>query len=164
MFLWEFEKGSVGKSSVALVAGSEMPPNFERFPVRLGAYEIWNAVIASDAVKNLFAPPRLQVGESTVMPDGKTTEVLFEIETRGLKTTWTQLSATCATPPNSAKRTIDVPARPMLRSCGGRLARSAQIACITRSRCSAQAWSFATTAALRPNRWPAGIPGPARCA
>jgi hypothetical protein len=112
MFLWEFESGPVGRSSVALVAGSETPPNFERFPARMGAYEIWNAVIASDAVKDLFAPPRLQVGESTVMPDGKTTEALFEIETRGLETAWTQLSATCATPPNSAKRTIDVPGTP----------------------------------------------------
>jgi hypothetical protein len=112
MFLWEFEKGAVGSRSVALVAGSETPPHFERFPVQLGAYEAWNAVITSDAVKNLFAPPRLQVGESTVMPDGKTNEVLFEIETRGLETAWTQLSATCATPPNSAKRTIDVPGTP----------------------------------------------------
>jgi hypothetical protein len=111
-FLWEFENGPVGRSSVALVAGSETPPNFERFPAQVGAYEIWNAVIASDAVKNLFAPARLQVGESTVMPNGKTTEVLFEIETRGLETAWTQLSATCAIPPNSAKRTIDVPGTP----------------------------------------------------
>ena len=36
MFLWEFGKGPVGTSSVALIAGSETPPNFERFPAQVG--------------------------------------------------------------------------------------------------------------------------------
>jgi hypothetical protein len=97
MFLREFENGAVGRSSVALVAGSETPPNFVWSAAKVGIYETWNAVIASDAVKSLFALPRLQVGERAVMPDGKTTEALFEIETRGFEAAWKQLSPTCAT-------------------------------------------------------------------
>jgi hypothetical protein len=112
MFIREFDKGTAGTNSVALIAGSEKPPSFEAFPARRGEYEIWSAAIAADAVKSLFAAPRLQAGESTVMPDGKITQALFEIETSGLESAWSQLSATCATPPNNAKRTIDVPGKP----------------------------------------------------
>jgi hypothetical protein len=112
MFIREFDKGAAGTSSVALIAGSEKPPSFGAFPARQGGYEIWSAVLAADAVKNLFALPRLEVGESTLMPDGKATQAMFEIETRGLDNAWTQLSAICAVPPSSAQRTIDVPGTP----------------------------------------------------
>ena len=68
--------------------------------------------MAADAVKNLFALPRIEVGESTSMPDGKATRTMFEIETRGLDSAWSQLSAICAVPPSSAQHTIDVPGTP----------------------------------------------------
>jgi hypothetical protein len=80
---------------VAMRAGSERPPQFARFPARIGPYEVWTAAIASDAVKNLFAVPRLGMGQSTLLPDGKATSSFLEIETRGLERAWTQLSATC---------------------------------------------------------------------
>ena len=69
MFIREFDKGAAGASSVALIAGPEKPPSFEALPARQGGYEIWSAVIAADTVRNLFALPRLQVGESTLAPD-----------------------------------------------------------------------------------------------
>jgi hypothetical protein len=112
MFIREFDKDAAGTSSVALIAGSEKPPSFGALPARQGGYEIWSAVMAADAMKNLFALPRIEVGESTAMPDGKATQTMFEIETRGLESAWTQLSATCAAPPSSAKRTIEVPGMP----------------------------------------------------
>jgi hypothetical protein len=112
MFIREFDKDAAGTSSVALIAGSEKPPSFGALPARQGGYEIWSAVMAADAVKNLFALPRIEVGESTAMPDGKATQTMFEIETRGLESAWTQLSATCTAPPSSAKRTIEVPGMP----------------------------------------------------
>jgi hypothetical protein len=112
MFIREFDKGTAGTSSVALIAGSEKPPSFEAFPARQGGYEIWSAVMATDAVKNLFALPRIEVGESTLMPDGNATEAMFEIETRGLEGAWKQLSAICAALPSSTENTIDVPGAP----------------------------------------------------
>jgi hypothetical protein len=110
MFIREFDKGAAGASSVALTAGTEKPPFFDAIPARYGGYEIWNAAIATDAVKNLFAPARIEIGESTAMPDGKATRAMFEIETRGFESAWNQLSATCAVWPSSPQRTLDAPA------------------------------------------------------
>jgi hypothetical protein len=112
MFTREFDKGAPGTSAVTLIAGSEKPPSFGTYPVRLGRYEVWSAMIETDAIRNWFALPRLQVGESTLMPDGKATQAVLEIDTRGLQGAWTQLSATCAAPPSSAKHMIDVPGTP----------------------------------------------------
>jgi hypothetical protein len=108
IFVREFDKSAIGTSSVALIANSEKPLTFAVLP-QVGGFEIRSAAIASDALKNLFAVPHLQVGEITLMPDGKSTQAILEIETRGLEGAWTQLSATCAAPPSSARRTIDVP-------------------------------------------------------
>ena len=69
-------------------------------------------MIDTDAVRNWFALPRLQVGESTLTPDGKATQAVLEIDTRGLEGAWIQLSATCAAPPSSAKHMIDLPGPP----------------------------------------------------
>jgi hypothetical protein len=47
-------------------------------------------------MKNLFAVPRLGMGQSTLLPDGKaTSSSFFEIETRGHESAWTKLSAIC---------------------------------------------------------------------
>jgi hypothetical protein len=108
MLVREFDKSAIGTSSVALIANSEKPLTFAVLP-RVGGFEIRSAAIASDELKNFFAAPHLQVGEITPLPDGKSTQAIFEIETRGLEGAWTQLSATCAAPPSSAGRSIDVP-------------------------------------------------------
>jgi hypothetical protein len=112
MFVREFDKGGPGTSSVALIAGSEKPPSFGSFPTRLGRYEMWSAMIDTDAVRNWFALPHLEIGETTLMPDGKATQARFEIETRGLQGAWTQLAATCAAPSNSARHMIETPGTP----------------------------------------------------
>jgi hypothetical protein len=85
-----------------MTVGSEKPPQFAKFPARVGPNETWTAAIASDAVNNWFAVPRLGMGQSTLLPDGKTTSFFLEIETRGLERAWTQLSATCLTATVSA--------------------------------------------------------------
>ena len=95
VFADELDKDAAGIRIVAMTAGSEKSPQFARFPARIGPYEVWTAAIASDAVKNLFAVPRLEMGQSTLLPDGKATSSFLEIETRGLERAWTQLSATC---------------------------------------------------------------------
>jgi hypothetical protein len=112
MFLREFDPGGAGTNSVALISGSEKPPLFGAFPARVGGYELWSAFMAADAVRKLFALPHLEVGESTLLPDGKATQAMFEIETSGLASAWTQLSATCVAPPSSAYPIIGVPATP----------------------------------------------------
>ncbi len=101
MFIREFDKDA-GNSMVAMIAGTEKPLTFGTLPARRGNYEVWSAVIKRDAVKDLFAQPRLQVGESTLKPDGKTTDKLFNIETLGLEAAWAELSATCAVGPAPA--------------------------------------------------------------
>jgi hypothetical protein len=95
VFAYELDKDATGTRIAAMTVGSEKPPLFARFPARVGSYEVWTAAIASDAVKNLFAVPRLGMGQSTLLPDGKATSFFLEIETRGLEQAWTQLSATC---------------------------------------------------------------------
>jgi len=98
MFIREFDEDA-GNSMIAMVAGTEKPLTFGTLPARRGIYEIWSTVIKRDAVKDLFAQSRLQVGESTLKPDGKTTDRLFDIETLGLESAWAQLSAACAAGP-----------------------------------------------------------------
>jgi hypothetical protein len=112
LFIRESEKSALGTNSVALIAGSEKPPSFGTFPARLGRFEMWSAVIATDAVRNWFVLPGIEIGEGRLLPDGKSTQSIFEIDTRGLEGAWAQLAATCAAPPSSAGRTIGVPGMP----------------------------------------------------
>lgn len=112
LFIRESEKSALGTSSVALIAGSEKPPSFGTFPARLGRFEMWSAVIATDAVRNWFVLPGIEIGEGRLLPDGKSTQSIFEIDTRGLEGAWSQLAASCAAPPSSAGRTTSVPGMP----------------------------------------------------
>jgi hypothetical protein len=99
VFADEVDKNSTGVRIVAMTAGAAKSPQFSRFPVRLGAYETWSVVITSDMMKSFFAVPRLGMGQSTLLPDGKSSSsLLIEIETRGLESAWTQLLASCQAP------------------------------------------------------------------
>jgi hypothetical protein len=91
----EVGKDTNGTRVVAMVAGSTKPPQFTKLPVRVGPYEMWTAVITADAMKNLLTVPRLETGESTLQPDGKTTSTVLEIDTQGLEPASAQLSAAC---------------------------------------------------------------------
>jgi len=96
VFIDELGKDPAAVRIVAMTAGAAKSPQFSRFPVRLGAYEAWSAVITSDAMKNFFAVPRLGMGQSILLPGGKaSSSSFFEIKTRGLESAWTQLSAIC---------------------------------------------------------------------
>jgi hypothetical protein len=68
VFADELDKDATGTRIVAMTVGSEKPPQFARFPARVGPYEVWTAAITLDAVKNLFAVPRLGMGQSTQLP------------------------------------------------------------------------------------------------
>jgi hypothetical protein len=93
----EVDKAANGNRIVAMVAGSAKPPQFQKFPARVGPYEIWTAVLTPEAMKSLLTVPRLETGESTQLPDGKTISTTLEIDTRGLEAASAQLSAACET-------------------------------------------------------------------
>jgi hypothetical protein len=113
MFMDEFDKAVTGRA-VAMMGGLERPPNLMKVPVRIGSYEIWNAVFGLEEVKNFFSVPALEVAERTLMPDGKATEAIFKIDTLGLEAAWTRLSAACATTAASAPRKTVWPDPPTL--------------------------------------------------
>jgi hypothetical protein len=102
MFGREFDSGAAGMNSVVMMAGSERPVSFGQFPARIGTYEAWSGTIASDAMKTVLAASHLQMGEATSMPDGRTSQEMFDIDTMGLEPAWTQLVATCPAAPNPA--------------------------------------------------------------
>jgi hypothetical protein len=95
MFAREFDKDAAGMNSVVMMAGSEKPVAFGIFPARIGAYEAWSGTIASSAMKAVLAAPHLQMGEVQLMPDGKTNQEIFEIDTRGLESAWLRLVESC---------------------------------------------------------------------
>jgi hypothetical protein len=97
MVATELNKDAGSAKGMSMVAGSAKPPQFAKLPIRVGPYEIWTAVITADAIKDLVAVPRLRTDRSALLPDGKTTSTIFEIETRGLESASTQLSAACQT-------------------------------------------------------------------
>jgi hypothetical protein len=105
MFAREFDKGAPGTNSVVMMAGSEKPVAFGKFPARIGTYEAWSGTIASDAMKTVLAASHLQMGEGTLMPDGKASQEMFDIDTMGLEPAWTQLVAICPAAPNPAAPT-----------------------------------------------------------
>lgn len=109
MFAREFDKDAAGMNSVVMMAASEKPVAFGTIPARIGAYEVWNATIASDAMKSMLTASHLQIGEGTSTPDGKTSQVLFDIDTAGLEPAWTKLSASC---PAATGATIEPPVAP----------------------------------------------------
>jgi hypothetical protein len=109
MFIREFDKGAAGVNSVILMAGSEKPVAFGTFPARMGTYEAWSGTIASDAMKKPLAASHLQMGEATLMPDGKASQEIFDIDTRGLESAWTQLFVSCPAAPNRVKPAIASP-------------------------------------------------------
>jgi hypothetical protein len=83
---------------VALLLDPALRPAFGMTPSRQGEYEVWSAVMTADAVKSLFAMPRVQMAENTAM-DGKATEAAtVEFDTSGLKVAWALFSAACTRP------------------------------------------------------------------
>jgi hypothetical protein len=109
MFIREFDKGTAGVNSVAMMVDSEKPVTFDVFPARAGTFEAWSGTIASAAMKTVLAASHLQMGEGTLSADGKTSQKLFDIDTIGLEPAWTQLFASCPAAPNNARPRIVPP-------------------------------------------------------
>jgi hypothetical protein len=103
MFVQESDQAAAGKSSVIMMAGSEKSVAFGKFPARVGKYDVWSDTIAPDPMKAMLAAPRLQMGEGTSMPDGKTSLAIFDIDTNGLEAAWTQLWSSCPAAPNNTR-------------------------------------------------------------
>jgi hypothetical protein len=60
-------------------------------------------------MKAVLAAPHLQIGEGRLMPDGKTSQQIFEIDTSGLEPAWMQLFASCPASPNNTRPAIASP-------------------------------------------------------
>jgi hypothetical protein len=112
MLIRQVDKALAETPSVSLIAGSQQPLKLAALAVRLAGYEVLNAVVAPDAVKDWSALPRLQVAESSAMPDGNTKQATFEIETGGLEAAWTELAATCTAAPGNISPSIAVSGAP----------------------------------------------------
>jgi hypothetical protein len=110
MFIREFDKGAAGLNSVIAMVGTEKLVAFGTFPARIGTYEAWSETIAADAMKMLLSASHLEIGEGTLMPDGKTSRELFDIDTSGLESGWTQLVASCPAAPAVKRPPIASPA------------------------------------------------------
>ncbi|VIO65854.1 hypothetical protein CI1B_09620 [Bradyrhizobium ivorense] len=110
MFVREFDEGTVGKSTVAMMAGTGKTVAFGRLAVRLGKYEVWSDAVTPDTVKAMLAEPHLQVDESTQGSDGKPNPATFDIDTTGLEPAWTQLMTSCPAAPAAAKPSTASPA------------------------------------------------------
>jgi hypothetical protein len=99
MFVQEFDPGTAGTISVVLMAGSEKSVTFGKFPARAGKYEVWSDTMAPDTIKAVLDAPRLQIGEGSSVPEGKTNLSIFDIDNSGLQQAWTQLLASCPAAP-----------------------------------------------------------------
>jgi hypothetical protein len=100
MFIREFDKGAAGLNSVIAMVGSEKLVTFGAFPARIGTFEAWSETVGSDAMKTLLSASHLEMGEGTLLPGSKTNQDIFDIDTRGLESAWTQLLASCPAAPN----------------------------------------------------------------
>ena len=109
MFIREFDKGAAGPNSVIVMAGSEKLVAFGRFPARTGTYEAWSGTVTSNAMKSALAGPHLQIGEGTLMADGKTNQEIFDIDASGLESAWTQLFVSCPAAPNGVRPAVAAP-------------------------------------------------------
>jgi hypothetical protein len=109
MFVREFDKDAAGTNTVILMAGSEKPVTFGTIPARMGTYEAWSGTIASGTVKSMLSAPRLQIGEGTLTPDGKTNQEVLDIGTIGLEPAWSRLFESCPAAPTNEKPVMATP-------------------------------------------------------
>jgi hypothetical protein len=110
MFVREIDEGAAGtNSAVIMMAGTEKPVAFGAFPARIGSFEAWTGTIALTAMRVVLAAPLLQIGQGRLMPDGKTSQEILEIDTSGLEPAWAQLFSSCPAAPDNTKPPISSP-------------------------------------------------------
>jgi hypothetical protein len=57
--------------------------------------------LAPDTIKAMLDAPKLQMGEGSSSPDGKTHMSIIDIDNSGLQQAWTQLLTSCAAVPTA---------------------------------------------------------------
>jgi hypothetical protein len=86
---------------------------FGQTPARVGKYEIWSDIVASDRMQAMLAASRLQMGEGELAAEGKAQLATFDIDTLGLEPAWTRLLASCpADNPRPAAASTNLGATP----------------------------------------------------
>jgi hypothetical protein len=63
-------------------------------------------------MKSMLSAPRLQIGEGTLTPDGKTNQEILDIGTAGLEPAWSRLFESCPAAPTSQKPVMATPSPP----------------------------------------------------
>jgi hypothetical protein len=116
MFVREFDQGAAGRTTVVMMGGSEKSLAFGQFPARTGSYEVWSDKIASDFMTGVLAADHLQMGESTLAPDGTKNVSTFDIDTSGLQPAWAQLVASCQANPPGAQPATPAPGLTSVRA------------------------------------------------
>lgn len=102
-----------GNRTVMLMAGPDKAVAFGQTPARVGKYEIWSDIVASDRMQAMLAVNRLQMGEGTPAAEGKSQFATFDIDTLGLEPAWTRLLASCpADNPRPAAASTNLGATP----------------------------------------------------
>jgi hypothetical protein len=109
-FVREFDKGAAGMNSVIMIAASEKPVIFGKFPARARTYEVWSETVAPGTMKALLTASHMQMGEGASIPDGQPSLVTFDVDTNGLDAAWTQILASCPAAPVTGKSVIASPA------------------------------------------------------
>jgi hypothetical protein len=98
-FTWlrPIDENAARAGSVTLLLDLEKRPSFDGAPVRGSGYEFWNVSLAPDALKAMFAMPRVKMEENIAIADGTTSKTVFEFDTAGLEDGWKKVSASCGT-------------------------------------------------------------------
>ena len=100
VFVRQHDAGSVGKSSMVLLAGKVRSVTLGTIAGQAGELEVWNGVVLPDVMKAALAETHLQMGELNPLSEGADTTRLFAIDTVGLATAWDRLTASCGLPAN----------------------------------------------------------------
>ena len=114
MFAREFDPAAGALKTMILTAGQDESIAFGRIPARVGKYEVWNDVVAPDAMQVMLAASSLHMGEGAVDAEGKTKLATFDIDTLGLGASWTRLLTSCPANSRPAAASSSVPAAPAI--------------------------------------------------
>ena len=114
MFAREFDPAAGALKTMILTAGQDKSIAFGKIPARVGKYEVWNDVVAPDAMQVMLAASSLHMGEGTVDAEGKTKLATFDIDTLGLGASWMRLLTSCPANSRPAATSSSVPAAPAI--------------------------------------------------
>jgi len=96
IYVRQHDAGSVGKSSLVLLAGKVRSVILGTIPGQAGEHEVWNGIFSSDVMNAALAETHLQMGELNALSEGADSPRLFAIDTVGLASAWDRLAASCA--------------------------------------------------------------------